>query len=387
MSSIKYCAAMILLLQTPFVSSQTSCSLPSAFVFINGITNSFKEASLSLISLNDRLSKSGILGDTTLLYNPSEGLFNDLTELKTQVAFERSIRESEASVIVDMAALGYPTDLTATQMATIQTKLALAYANSVAKLDYSFTYNNQIKTTASLVADFVSKISGMLANSKVILIPHSQGNMFANESYLSIKAQLDPTLSSQLSVASIATPANFAPSNLYLTLIEDDVINKWPIIPLIGPGATPLKPNISAAQAYYQPNSNFGHAFEFVYLNETLQGIQNGVTNFMSQWVTGLISQAITVATPYECRPVAPVCPLKFTQTQISQIKPGETVAQVNGILGCEHDPNYMNNWYQWGNPNSLLSLTGNVVQVKFTNGVYLGTLPDVLRVTGPTYP
>src|SRR5262249_42949448 len=94
----------------------------------------------------------------------------------------------------------------------------------------------------------------LAAGNKVILVPHSQGNFYANLSFEEL-AVTDGIKSHQLSITGVATPTSFIANNgLYVTVVQDFIYKV--------PGA--LGPNLSTPGCGSIVDC---HGFDRTYLN------------------------------------------------------------------------------------------------------------------------
>lgn len=336
----------------------TTCTNAAQYFYINGVSPWADihrgEAARRIQSL--LLSRGLITTEAvTPLRNPSDGLFIDVfVELANQKLAEKSAASFAESV--QKATLMFAGDPAYAMTASDQTLLD-------AKIADFFNRSKNLPNTTSVTAGMIDTISTALnAGDKAVVIAHSQGNMFANAILNSIIANQSQNLAAGLKVVSIATPAGSAQDGRYKTANQDRVINIMATGQAAAIGAPlPLAANIDVPGALnYDIN---GHGLLEVYLNQALSAVD---------LMVGMASNAKTLAVNPRCPQIAAVCPDTFTQTQLAQIQPNMTVAQVNSIFGCAGRNAGVSNWYMWYNNTSLMSMTLNTASVFFTNGVYL---------------
>lgn len=242
--------------------SQGSCAIDSNIYFINGVNKpSEKEVRDNAISLKSRVftfsSNALKIRQVTYLYNDSDGLFLDVFyELAAQKAAERKAIISETLLSFAMAAFGNIKSISEVDQIDVQNLLAKTIGNDLPQ------------KTQDLVTKFSQQVSAESLNKGVqaILVPHSQGNMFANAVYAKLRVDLPKHLFRGLGVVNVANPAATAPSGLYITAYQDMVINYMAKSQsVLGITFLPMAANYDATGAL--DYDALGHGFEEVYLN------------------------------------------------------------------------------------------------------------------------
>jgi hypothetical protein len=338
--------------------SATSCTNAIQYFYINGVSPAAdEERGYASNQIQRLLVARGIITTevVTPLRNPSDGLFIDVfVELANQKLAEKSA--AGFAEAVQKATMMFTGDPAYAMTASDQTMLD-------AKIADFFNRSKNLQNTTAVTTGMVSDITNSLtAGNKAIVIAHSQGNMFANAILNSIVTNQSPNLAAGLKVVSIATPAGSAQDGRYKTANQDRVINIMAAGQAAAIGAPlPLAANFDVPGALN--NDINGHGLLEVYLNQALSAVD---------LMLGMVNNAKTLAANPRCSQIAAACPDTFTQTQLAQIQPNMTVAQVNGIFGCAGQNGGVSNWFIWYNNQSLISTTLNTASVFFTNGVYL---------------
>ena len=179
-------------------------------VFGNGVWNDKEQADSSRRLLTRRLEShvagtdlEGIITYATA-HNPSDGTLLDLVE-----TFEQNLQTDWSQFWRYLAGLDPMPDF-------LQNKL-IEIANTV---DESILQGNPA------VQDHVEKYNKFLSEgNKVVVVAHSQGNLFANIAYLG----LDSQYSDGFGIVSVGNPDNYvAGSGPYTTLDEDIIIGSVP---------------------------------------------------------------------------------------------------------------------------------------------------------------
>lgn len=245
-------------------------------VFGNGVWNDEESADSSRRLLTRRLESAiagtaleGIITYATA-YNPSEGTLADLLE-----TFEQNAQTDYSQFWRYLAGLDILPDF-------LQDKL-IEIANEV---DAAVVQSNPA------VQDHIEKYNAFLSEGKkVVLVAHSQGNLFANIAYLGI----DSSYLNGFGIVSVGNPDNYvAGGGPYTTLEEDIIITNVP-------GSLP--PNLDN---FFGINLNdlTGHTFADSYmapgrqaeskiLNDTISSI-NGLSYPSTSLSPGIITATLT---------------------------------------------------------------------------------------------
>lgn len=293
-----FCAALI---GPALVFAQTAplnCQVSADIYYVNGVNKPVKrevgEAAFFLERKIRNFTKntSGVK-KVTYLYNDSDGLmFDILFELAQQKAAERNSVLSELFVAVGQAAFGLVSTLTDTDKNDVQNAVAGVISSKLSS------------KTLQLVSDFSLRVAteSLSRGIQAILVPHSQGNMFANEVYDGLKLSLPPQLFRGLGVVNIATPTGFAKSNLYLTAYQDLVINLLSRAQsYFGLALQPLRPNFDASVAALDHDIS-GHGFTEVYLATNLP-YRTSPENSIAASTVSLIDRAMTQTSTFYDNP------------------------------------------------------------------------------------
>lgn len=229
------------------------------------------------------------MADVNYLYNPSDGLLVDvLEEVATQKVAELGVKFADALLEVGFAAFGRVSTLSAAEQEEIRDRVS-AFIQDTSLSSYEFTIDGTTYTTADLVHDFRDRVLTELGQgTEVVLVAHSQGNFFANETYTAVRAAAPPAVSQGLAVVNVANATLDTPSGLWITTHQDRII--WPL-------------------RYYNlaMNSNFdaegsyafdltGHGFAEIYLKTQLPTGRTTEADSIAGHVMALLQQALDIA-------------------------------------------------------------------------------------------
>lgn len=245
-------------------NSFTPCRPGAAVVYMNGVSNFNEQASIdNARRLQESIAHFGVscVAEVQYLYNPSVLLgLTDLTESALQKATELGIGFSDALLQVGFVVLGMTSPLPPAEQERIRTRVA-SLIQGITLSTVIVTEDGALTTAANLVADFRNRVlSNLSQGTKTVLVAHSQGNFFANETDVAVRAATPSSVSQGLAVVNVANPSLNAPNGLWATATEDLVI--------FALGALALPANTSAAGAYAHDPT--GHGFGKVYLNRSL---------------------------------------------------------------------------------------------------------------------
>jgi len=141
-------------------------------------------------------------------------------------------------------------------------------------VDFIRSYNiGKIRETGSVayndddLRDIVGFIRGSITeNQKILLVPHSQGNMYANSAYSALTSGADAIPSASIKIFGIASPASYvAGSGDYITSTNDLVING-----LRAASGLPVLPANFTVSITSDDLS--GHGITEIYLNPNREG-------------------------------------------------------------------------------------------------------------------
>jgi hypothetical protein len=171
--------------------------------------------------------------------------------------------------------------------------------------------------------------------------------LFANVAY---DYAMTKTTSDSVKVVHVA-PASPTVRGNYVLADLDLVINGLRLI-----GTVPAVTDHIPGYLLRPPGSNhetdfMGHGLLEIYLNESMPDLGYGIP---ATHIRNYVNQAISDL--QLCKPVAAICPDMFTQTQLAQVKPNMTVADVDQVFACQHQGNTTgSNWVFWSSPAALV--------------------------------
>ena len=267
MRSFKDLIIGILFLALPLTSlAQVGCIESANIYYINGVNKPAEDevkdsASLLRKQILTFSTKRSAMRKVDYLYNDSGGVMLDvLHELAAQKAVERNTAIAQTFLAVGFAAFGLVSTLDDSDKRAVEQRVA-GLINAALPLE-----------TQQLIVSFASRVfdDSMGNNVQAILVPHSQGNMFANAVYDRIRLAHPANLARGLGVVNIANPAARAPNNSYLTAAQDRVINVLAAAQAVANGTlAPLPANFDASAGALQVDST-GHGFNDVYMSQSL---------------------------------------------------------------------------------------------------------------------
>lgn len=256
----KLYAPIIILFIAFFIASNGYCQDEKIRVYFgNGVFNNEKEANKGLSALQEILDNSNIQGDLKgkiaceVSYNPSDGIL-DLFE---------TIQQSND--LVWSAFWDYLTGI----------KLMPDFFLDKLK-EVSVKYDeDMIKSYPSIQQHIAQYNNDLCQGDKVVVVAHSQGNLYANIAYKGINEDLIDGFG----IVSVANPSGDVEGdsfNTHTTLYEDVVIK---IIPwALGPNVDNF-PDLN-------PNDLSGHMFIKSYLAQDLEAESRILDHMISQIYT-----------------------------------------------------------------------------------------------------
>jgi hypothetical protein len=214
-----FIAVLVCVMQitTPAYAEQLFCSTPAetspfktVIVYGNGILNTQRDANDSLTVIQRKLrsklpaEKFATL-DFKLAYNQSVGIFTDMRE---------TWRQKTESDNFDSLFWRMTSGLT-----TIPVTLQNDYKKRLASLDAwgpleKFDITIHLNLYRELIRD----------GKKVVVVAHSQGNLFANKAYDILYSGNDALTTNSFGIVAVATPASFVGGNGFHTTLETDHI-------------------------------------------------------------------------------------------------------------------------------------------------------------------
>ncbi len=269
---------------------QTSGSRgPIQYFFINGVsTSAYANRQNSADALFLRLKASGDIDAATTevdaIPNPSQGLFSDIFQkLVVQKQIELGGDFKSAVMQTAQMADGDPGYTPPTQDLQVYNE---ALGTIATQTEGNTTYTSVIQPTLQVMVSTV--IASMQHNHPVVIVAHSEGNMYANEIDSIIRKSAPPGAVSAglpdfaqwIKIVGVATPAGSAPDGLYGTLEQDDVITMLArALSAVSGFQAPLPANLSFPDAHRY--DWLGHGFVPVYLNQALD-TQNQIPALVS---------------------------------------------------------------------------------------------------------
>lgn len=234
----------------------SQCDLLPKFVHINGINTLSDDAQRSLYQL-ELLAKEK-LGDSTeiktiLAYNRTNGFFSDIQQTFYQLKMQDPNTQDEK---IAEALLG-----------SIPPDMNMQVAEAAKK------YYQEKQERAALAQLTIGEQSDIIraikeniqAGDKILLVPHSQGNLFANSTYTRLTST-EGVKPEDIKIFGVASPADRVLGNgAYVTSKNDVVIQSLAKIPFLNVLPRQLNLPISGADP-------LGHGFKEIYLNGAMAG-------------------------------------------------------------------------------------------------------------------
>ncbi|MBM5571605.1 MULTISPECIES: hypothetical protein [Deefgea] len=228
-------------------------TLPKIF-HINGITTERDSAIESANQLKQLTKeKNGDAIETNLAYNHTNGFFADIQQTFYQLKMQDPNTQDEK---IAEALLG-----------SIPPDMNMQVAEAAKKY---YLEKQELAALAQLTIDEQSEIiqdikSNIQAGVKVLLVPHSQGNLFANSTYTRLTSN-EGVKPEDIKIFGVASPADRVLGNgAYLTSKSDVVIQSLAKIPFLNVLPRQLNLPISGADP-------LGHGFKEIYLNGAMAG-------------------------------------------------------------------------------------------------------------------
>lgn len=362
-----FVASVLLFSNSGTSTSATSCGNKYAIGHINGILTTEQEANYNLNQIQLSYTASGDTRDITyfLAYNQTRSRSSDLDEVTNQKALEFSKEKFEAISLAFI--FGDMSLLTSVQLGTTLMQQ---------RMDWILTKGFMPTVAADLVAITDRIATEIASNRSVLIIPHSQGNLFANDAYDSLISYGRAT-SNKLKIMGIASPASKVsgvPSpgvGDYVTASEDGVIllARLRYAVLFGYPMPVLSSNIDALTLdQLQAGVNDTHGLIPFYLNEEYAALAQIVSNIKTK--LDLFASATSGAFS-----ITAASTQSFT-LDVSDLY-GMVTSSANGVTAdiCGATPNSF--YFLWGNftgpatANVLLSLNvgGTVTTITILPG------------------
>ena len=250
------------------------CTTAPAVFYINGIMAPSEAAeAAAAVALQYRMDAYGQPhdGDVVSIYNPSEGLLLDIFRKLLAQKFGELIGTAWGFIEQSWRALhGVQNSLTGGDLDAVKQAARDAVSTTVLNgLDPAAAATLEKATT-----DVMTSAS---FGQKMLIVAHSQGNMFAKELYartqLAIPNQYNIgayDVAKQFQVVNVGTPATTSDTGKYVTSVQDIVIDLLArFLSLLTSPFQPAAPNFNSGTATYSYDA-LGHDFLNVYLNKQL---------------------------------------------------------------------------------------------------------------------
>lgn len=183
---------------------------------INGISTSITEAQDNLEQLTALQVTKTNLVKWRLLYNQTDGLWDDLSDVFNQKTQEKQNITIDDFVVAYIKANNLQAESGTTEYEFIKQSIKDDFIN-----DPQYSGRN----LESIVSQFNQLVPDK-ENSYILLLPHSQGNLYANQLYNYLTSTEENYDSQHLRIFGIATPANeISGSGDYVTSSNDLVIS------------------------------------------------------------------------------------------------------------------------------------------------------------------
>ncbi|WP_153074454.1 hypothetical protein [Paraburkholderia bonniea] len=261
------CAGGVILNGSVLAAAESSCDKKLHISYANGIMNSFSDRVAGQMALKAMIGPTynGLPVEYGLSENPSDGLLKDLARvLKQKIAEDPSLTwDLLARYVLKLD----PAGLSPIVKRNLDEIIAKIKNEKTADLKQRFeAENNYIdKSVERHVANYKNLI--VEQGKSVLIVGHSQGNLYANAGHKKFYAQTR-LRNQSLGVVGVATPANYvAGGGQYLTSSTDLVIS---LLRLFVSEST-LPGNIDLPFSLREPE---GHSFTEVYVDTDSKAYQ-----------------------------------------------------------------------------------------------------------------
>lgn len=275
--TLVYSGLFMLLCGAPGAGAQTNACADTEtteIYFVNGTWNSYAQARSKMVLVRDAYKESleaqypGQVFEFKMGYNHSDGIVQDVLEVIRQKLDE--IDDLDARQLTPKQYLLL--FMTANEFEDEVPEAAKPLANTIA--DYYATRATESETATALIR---KNLTDLQEGRRVLLISHSQGNLFANQSV----AALMNTYGGNIGMVSVATPTALTYNNSpYYTAHDDLLIN------LIRTVFNVLPSNVDNDPGFFNDRRDFTkHHFVESYFAEGLASrtkIDEAVARFMA---------------------------------------------------------------------------------------------------------
>lgn len=223
-------------------SDATSDKNNTSVVFINGINNTFDDATISQIALKNVIKQQRQNYTVNLAFNKKEGFLKDIKQVVSQ-KFKLEDNRQFWKIIDNFG--------------------DIQNASLIGQETYQ-KYVDELKNDKNLLPEIEDHLKqydqDIVDGKKVVLVPHSQGNFYANAS-MNLMLANSKRARNQLFTVGLASPADrLLPNSSYITSSNDVLINS---VRLVSPST--LKSNIRIPFSLYDV---VGHSFNDTYLRK-----------------------------------------------------------------------------------------------------------------------
>jgi hypothetical protein len=246
-NSIAQVGQAVVLALLPPVAPVNDSQNPATIVFVNGLNNTLDDSLSMSLALKKDLEAKGKKYVVDLAFNKTEGVFLDFLQAFSQKMVIDNL--SDFWKLID--------NVDNLQNASLVTdEIYQKYINDFKKNEMNFPE----------IEDHIKEYNKYLAKkSNVVLVPHSQGNFYANASLNLLFAHSTIARKHHFSVG-IATLSNkLLPNSSYFTSSNDSLIVSIGVGDFISSSLSILPPNITIP---YSDNDKIGHGFLTSYLRE-----------------------------------------------------------------------------------------------------------------------
>lgn len=278
------------------------CASGYQVMFLNGVDNTKQEAFGSMLDLRSAVGQiySGESVHTGLLYNPTDGLLTDLAE-----AFKQKAQADPRILgrwdlfwsVVFFVPIGEPSTTIVKDLIATKT---LAYLQSTIR------GTDPDKWVQKFTQDVDTKL---LEGFKVVIVAHSQGNLFASSVYRAVLAA-HPAYANSIKVVHVAAVNGQADLvgpwwNADIDIVVNGLRSTLdPTIP--GPNIPPYPSGAAICPDIFNiwtfPRCEWGgHSFRYIYLNANFPGrtpiigsVQNAMSSLVPPPQTGILSGLFT---------------------------------------------------------------------------------------------
>lgn len=247
------------------------CTTAPSVYYINGIMAPSEVAeAAAAVALEDRFDRYGQAhdGDIVSIYNPSEGLVLDIFRKLLAQKFGEAIGTAWGFIEQTWRALG--------GVSSTLSGADLDDVKQVARDSVATTVLNGLDPAAKTTLDnaTVEVMTAASFGQKMLIVAHSQGNMFAKELYtrtqMAVPNQYNKgayEVAKQFQVVNVGTPATTPDTGKYVTSIEDIVIDL--LARLLSTLTSPFQPAVATFNSGTDTYKYdvLGHDFLNVYLN------------------------------------------------------------------------------------------------------------------------